>query len=268
MTDCRAVVCPEEQGKLSMAQAPANSGEVLDMKDKPYAQLVGCIQYLVVCTRPDIAHATSQVSRFMQNPGPAHWKACLRILRYLKGTMGHKLCFGTPKGEARLFGFSDADHAGCPDTRRSHSGYVVKVNGTAVAWISRRQRCVALSSCESEYIAICECAKQIVWMRRLLGELGHPKEEATVILSDNQAAKALTENPIHHDRTKHIDMQYHFTRELIDAGVITVEYIPAVEEQADILTKEYIGRNFRALRDSVMGMVRLAWWGKKVGGKN
>jgi len=105
-------------------------------------------------------------------------------------------------------------------------------------------------------------------MRRLLGELGHPKEEATVILSDNQAAKALTENPIHHDRTKHIDMQYHFTRELIDAGVITVEYIPAVEEQADILTKEYIGRNFRALRDSVMGMVRLAWWGKEVRGKN
>ena len=265
MATCTTLICPEEQGKLSMGQSPANKDEEMSMRDVPYAQLVGCIQYLVVCTRPDLAHATSQVSRFMQNPGPAHWKACTRILRYLRGTVGHRLVFDVSRGRARLFGFSDADHAGCPDTRRSHSGYVVKVNGTAVAWISRRQKCVALSSCESEYIAVCECAKQLVWMRRLLGELGHPQKCETVILCDNQAAKALTENPVHHDRTKHIDMQYHYTRDLIEAGVVVVRYIQAVREQADILTKEYIGKNFRTLRDSVMGMGRMALWGKRGG---
>ena len=113
---------------------------------------------------------------------------------------------------------------------------------------------MTLSSCESEYIAVCECAKQVVWMRRLLKELGREQKETTVIFCDNQAAKALTENPIHHDRTKHIDMQYHYTRDLVEGGFVVVKHVPAVDEQADFLTKEYIGKNFRRLRDWVMGM--------------
>ena len=91
----------------------------------------------------------------MQNPGKIHWNAVL-------GTLGQRLVFSQGPARAVLTAFSDADHAGCPDTRRSHSGYAVKVNGAAVAWISTRQQCVALSSCESEYIAICEFAKQVV----------------------------------------------------------------------------------------------------------
>ena len=133
--------------KLSKSQCPSNPQEVLEMRDVPYAELVGCIQYLVVCTRPDLAHAASQVSKFMQNPGKAHWKAALRILRYLKGTLTFKFYFSKSPVTAHLTGFSDADHAGCLDTRRSHSGYIVKLNDTAIAWASRRQRCVALSSC-------------------------------------------------------------------------------------------------------------------------
>ena len=105
MTDCRSVVCPEEQTKLSMRQSPMNSTEEDEMKDVPYAQLVGCIQYLVVCTRPDLAHAASQISRFMQNPGKEHWKAAKRVLRYLTGTLRHKLCFQPSRGDAVLVGF-------------------------------------------------------------------------------------------------------------------------------------------------------------------
>ena len=138
----------------------------------------------------------------MQNPGKAHWTAALRVLRYLRGTLSHKLHFSKSPEVALLVGFSDADHAGCLDTRRSHSGYVAKVNDTAVAWASRRQKCVALSSCESEYIAVCECAKQVVWMRReLMIELDHTQQHVNSIDCDNQAAKAPNENPIHHDRT-------------------------------------------------------------------
>jgi hypothetical protein len=242
MYDCKTVVCPETQHKLSKNQCPPNAQEETEMRDMPYSELVGCIQYLVVCTRPDLAHSASQVSRFMQNPGKSHWAAALRVLKYLRGTLSHKLHFSKSPLLADLVGFSDADHAGCPDTRRSHSGYICKVNDTAVAWASRRQRCVALSSCESEYIAICECAKQIVWLRRLLIDLGHSQDHETPIYCDNQAAKSLTENPIHHDRTKHIDMQYHYTRDLVDEGFVVVRYIPAIDEQADILTKEYIGK--------------------------
>ena len=165
----------------------------------------------------------------MQNPGKVHWNAVLRIMTYLKGTLGQRLVFSQGPARAVVTAFSDADHAGCPDTRRSHSGYAVKVNGTAVAWISRRQ-CVALSSCESEYIAICECAKQVVWVRRLLSELGHGQKDTTPIYCDNQAAKALTENPVHHDRTKHVDMQHHYTRDLIENNVVVVSYIPPTEE--------------------------------------
>ena len=132
MLNCKTVVCPEVQFKLSKTQCPPNAQEETKMRDIPYAELVGCIQYLVVCTRPDLAHAASQISRFMQNPGKAHWTAALRVLRYLCGTLSHKLYFSKSPEVALLVSFSDADHAGCPDTRRSHSGYVVKVNDTAV----------------------------------------------------------------------------------------------------------------------------------------
>ena len=256
MDGCKPVVCPEMPVKLSKSQSPQNPQEELEMKDIPYSPAVGCLQYLVVCTRVDMTHAVSQVSRFMQSPGKIHCNAVLRIMRYLKGTLGQRLVFSKGPAKAVLTAFSDADHAGCPDTRRSHSGYAVKVNGTAVAWISRRQRCVALSSCESEYIAICECAKQVVWVRRLLSELGHGQKDPTPIYCDNQAAKALTENPVHHDRTKHVDMQYHYTRDLIENNVVVVSYIPATEEQADILTKEYVGKNFVRLRDSLMSIMK------------
>ena len=98
MYNCQTVVCPEVQFKLSKAQCPPNAQEETEMRDIPYAELVGCIQYLVVCTRPDLAHAASQISRFMQNPGKVHWTAALRVLRYLRWTLTHKLCFSkSPK---------------------------------------------------------------------------------------------------------------------------------------------------------------------------
>jgi hypothetical protein len=237
--------------KLTMKDCPTNDDEKHKMKQYPYAELAGSVQYLVVGTRIDIAHACSKLSRFMQNPGLSHWNAGLRVLKYLKGTQDFKLWY---VGEGVVLNaWSDADHAGCVDTRRSHSGYIVKIGSTAVAWQCKRQGCVALSSCESEYVACCMCAKQVVWMRRLLEELGHKQSQPTPIYSDNEAARMLSENPIQHDRTKHIDNQYHYIRSVSNSKIVKVIHVPSVEEEADILTKEYVGPNFRKLRDRAMG---------------
>ena len=131
------------------------------------------------------------------------------------------------------------------------SGYVVKIGSTAVAWQCKRQACIALSSCESEYVACCLCARQVVWMRRLLDELGFKQDQPTMIYSDNEAARMLTENPVHHDRTKHIDNQYHYIRDVCNRNIVKVVHVASIDEKADILTKEY--PNFRTLRDRAMG---------------
>ena len=152
-----------------------------------------------------------------------------------------------------LNAWSDADHAGCVDTRRSMSGYIVKIGSTAVAWQCKRQACVALSSCESEYVACCLCARQVVWMRRLLAELGFEQKHPTVIYSDNEAARMLSENPVQHDRTKHIDNKYHYIRDVVSKHIAKIVHVASIDEEADILTKEYVGPNFRILRDRAMG---------------
>ncbi len=131
----------------------------------------------------------------------------------------------------------------------------MKIGDTAVAWQSKRQGCVALSSCESEYVAACTCAKQVIWMRRLLSELNVSVSKCTVIYSDNDAARQLSQNPLHHDRTKHIDTQFHYLRDKCTDGVIKIVHISTTHEEADILTKEYIGPMFLMLRDRAMGRV-------------
>ena len=146
-------------------------------------------------------------------------------------------------------------YAGCIDTRRSTSGYIVKIGSTAVCWQSKRQGCIALSSCESEYVSACTCSKQVVWMRRLLSELNVHINTFTTIYCDNDAARQLSENPLHHDRTKHIDTQFHYLRSLFNNKIIKLIHISTLDEEADILTKEYVGPRFIMLRDRAMGRV-------------
>ena len=248
----RSASAPEMQSvKLSVNDCPKSDEEKRTMREYPYAALAGSVQYLVVGTRLDIAHACNRLCTFMHNPGLAQWNAGLRVLRYLKGTVDYKLYF---VGDGMtLNAWSDADHAGCVDTRRSMSGYIVKIGSTAVAWQCKRQACVALSSCESEYVACCLCARQVVWMRRLLAELGFEQKHPTVIYSDNEAARMLSENPVQHDRTKHIDNQYHYIRDVVSKHIAKIVHVASVDEEADILTKEYVGPNFRILRDRAMG---------------
>lgn len=236
MANCRPVSTPME-GKLTAEMSSITAEDEKEMKDVPYRQAVGSLMYVMVGTRPDLAVALSSVSRFMENPGPDHWTAVKRIFRYLRGTSQCGLNFVSHSGKVQLVGYCDADWAGDLDTRKSTTGYVFSVAGGSVTWNCKRQPTVALSSTEAEYMSLCAAGREAVWLRKLLMELGYDQVGPTTIFADNQGSLALAKNPVYHSRTKHIDVQHHFIRELIQKKVIVLQYVPTADNVADVLTK-------------------------------
>ena len=148
--------------RLSADMAPSTPAEAREMQSIPYGQAVGSLFYLAVATRPHIARTVGNLARFSQHPGMAHWKAVKHLFRYIKGTLDYKLTFA-PSSDSELFtSYTDADHAGCPDTGHSTSGYVIKMGTGAISWSSRLQSLVALSTTEAEFIAAVSCAQEML----------------------------------------------------------------------------------------------------------
>jgi ribonuclease HI len=210
-----------------------DNDEVIDAK--PYQSMVGSQMYAMLCTRPDIAFAVSQVSQFNASPTSTHEVIARRILRYLKGSMDLGIEYSGKKGLV-LKVFVDADW-GASENRRSIGGYIVIFAGGAISWSCKKQGSVALSSTEAEYMALVQALKESIWLQRLLKELGRQAENAKTVYEDNQGAIALANNPEYHARTKHIDIQYHFVRECVENGDIELEYCPTADMVADALTK-------------------------------
>ena len=220
--------------KLSKADFPKDDVAVKAMKGIPYASACGSLMYAMVATRPDIAHAVGVVSRYMSNPDKAHWEAVKCILRYLSGTQSKCICYG--KSDLQLQGYCDADMAGDLDTRKSTSGYVFTIAGGAVSWCSRFQKIVALSTIEAEYISATEASKEAIWLDRLAKELGM-LANTPVLGCDSQSAIYLAKNAMFHARTKHIDVRYHFIRQVLEDGLVTLTKIKTQDNPADVLTK-------------------------------
>jgi hypothetical protein len=215
------------------------------MADIPYREVVGCIMYAALTVRIDIAFIAGQLAQHCQNPGMDHWKAAQRVLRYLASTRNHGLCFGgNVPSDNILIGYSDADYAGDPDTRRSTSGYVFILNGGAVTWSSRRQPIVALSTMQSEYIAVSDSTREAVWLRRLLGNLGSTQMSPTALRCDNESAIGLAYNPLAHKGSKHIEVRYHYIREQVINKTIELGYVNTCKPIADVLTKAVDGETF------------------------
>ena len=193
--------------------------------------------HAIVQTRPDCAFTVCSLAQHLSNFDSTHWKSVKRVLRFINGTcsFGIKYC-KKPNGNI-LVGYSDADWAGDKDTRRSTSGYCFLLAGAVVSWASKKQTSVALSSNESKYMVLSKAAAKAIWLRRLLQDLGFPQSQPTSIYADNQSAIALTANPKFHSRSKHIDTQYHFTRDQILNKQITLKYVPTMDMVADIFTK-------------------------------
>ncbi|GJR24070.1 hypothetical protein Tco_0972597 [Tanacetum coccineum] len=171
--------------KLSSHECPKSEE---DMSRVLYPSAVGSLMYAMVCTRPDLAHAASVVSRYMHNPGKIHWEAVKCILRYLKGTSNIGLSFeksrASPNG---VLGYVDSDYAGDLDARKSLSSYIFSHCGSAISWYLSLQAITALSTTEAEYISSTEGVKEAIWFRGMVNEFGLP-QEVLVVYCDNQSA--------------------------------------------------------------------------------
>ncbi|KAG8488863.1 hypothetical protein CXB51_016741 [Gossypium anomalum] len=220
--------------RLSSALSPQSDDEIEYMSHVPYSSAVGSLMYAMVCSRPDLSYAVSAVSRYMANPGKEHWKAVQWILRYLRGTTDVCLQFG--RTEDGVIGYVDADFAGDLDKRRSLTGYVFTIGGCAISWKATLQTTVALSTTEAEYMAITEACKEVIWLKGLFSELNEDLQISTVFC-DSQSAIFLTKDQMFHERTKHIDVRYHFVRDIIARGDIVVSKISTHENPADMMTK-------------------------------
>jgi hypothetical protein len=234
--DCKPLAMPMDPNtQLTKEQCPTTVEEIAEMKVVPYREAVGSLNWAAVGTRPDISFVVGVLSQYLENPGRVHWEAVKRVFRYLQGTKDWRLTYG---GEARgIMGFTDADGAS-QEHRRAISGSVILIDGGAVSWSSKKQELVTLSTTEAEYVATTHAAKEIIWFRRLLGEIFRPLEYPITLYSDNQSSIALAHTQGQfHARTKHIDIRYHFIRYTIDNGQIQLMYCPTEDMTADILTK-------------------------------
>jgi len=221
-----------------------------------YRSVIGSLRYLVN-TRPDIAYAVGIVSRYMEDPKGSHWAAVKQILRYLSGTVNYGCIYKKLNAsETKLTGYSDSDLAGDVDDRKSTSGLVFLLGSCLVTWVSQKQRVVALSSCEAEYIASANAACQGIWLSRLLGELLGIQTPKVRLLVDNKSAIALSKNPVHHDRSKHIDTRFHFIRDCVERGDVDIDHVSTTEQLADILTKALGHVRFTELRQQ-LGVIKV-----------
>jgi hypothetical protein len=236
LEDAKPLAIPMDPNtKLSNTQSPVTTREYAEMRDVPYREVVGSLMYAAIGTRPDISYTVGILSRFIENPGRAHWEAAKRVLRYLKGTRDLRMTYGGDNSEG-LVGYADADGSMNED-RRAVSGYALIINGGAVSWSSKRQEIVVLSTTEAEYVAATHAAKEIKWIRTFIGEIFTTLIHPTTLYSDNQSAIALSKDHQYHARTKHIDIRFHFIRWVIEEGVLRLVYCPTDDMTADTLTK-------------------------------
>ena len=229
----------------------------------PYKESIGALLYLSTRTHPDISYAVGMLSRRSANPSVSDWKALKRVMRYIAGTENLALKFKHQSNEEfKLAAFSDADWAGDAKDRKSTSGMVITVNGSIVAWASKKQTSIALSSTESEYIALSQCGKEVKWFRQILEELGMKVNGPTVLFEDNSGAISWASGS---KRTEHVDIKFHYIRDLVENAVVTMKYCPTERMIADVMTKAFSATRFEHLVN-LMGMKRDAlsrWQGRE-----
>ncbi|KAG8480861.1 hypothetical protein CXB51_025485 [Gossypium anomalum] len=241
--------------RLSSALSPQSDDEIEYMSHVRYSSAVGSLMYAMVCSRPDLSYAVSAVSRYMTNPGKEYWKAVQWILIYLRGTTDVYLQFGRTE-EDGVIGYVDTDFAGDLDRRRSLIGYVFTIGGCAISWKATLQTTVALSTTEAEYMAITEACKEAIWLKGLFSELNEDLQ-INIVFCDSQSAIFLTKDQMFHERTKHIDVWYHFVHDIIARGDIVVSKISTHENPTDMMTKSLPITKFEHCLDLVGVIVEL-----------
>ena len=216
----------------------------------PYKEAIGSLMFLATVTRPDIAFSVGVLSRYADNPSKIHWNAIKRIIKYVKGTTEYGLIYKNNNDCSQILTFSHADYASDHTTRKSVSGFIVKLGDSLVSWGSKKQSTIALSTTESEFIAARTATQEMIWTERLIKDLCN-NCKIPVLYVDNQSAIQLIKNLRYHCRTKHIDIKYKFIRENYNNGLFMLEYVNSTNQQADILTKALPVKSFEYLRNLI-----------------
>lgn len=248
MKDCKARTTPMEK------TLHIEKGDKENCSDLPYRELIGCLTYATVTTRPDLCSATGYFSRFQSCFDDRHFNHAKHILRYIRGTVDIKMVYTKQEDAETLVGFSDSDWGGDKNDGKSTSGYVFKLFGNTVSWASRKQTTVSLSSTEAEYIALTEAICELKWIRKLLAELKIQCNEPVVIFEDNQSCISIATETKESKRMKHLDIKYNFIRDVIARGEVCIKYKPTDEQVADIMTKG-LGKNLFAKHRKELNLI-------------
>ena len=244
----RTTPCEQRSGYVDNVPAP----------DGNYREMVGSLIYAMSCTRPDLSWVVSKLSQHLANPCNADYVMVKHVFKYVLGTLDLKLIFKKSKN-LELTAFCDADWGSCKEDRRSYSGYCFMLNeeGPVISWKTKKQPTVALSSCEAEYMAMALAIQEALYLKRLLGSIGNTV--TTSIKVDNQGAMAVAKNPsVNHQRSKHIDIRYHFVKEVVDNQECSLQYVPSVDNIADIMTKPCSKVKLLKFRNILFGMKSVA----------
>jgi hypothetical protein len=212
-----------------------NAGESINQLE--YSRIIGSLMYITNCTRPDIAQAINKLSRFTSNPGADHWKAVVRVLKYLRYTQNYGLHY--TRFPTVLEGYSDANWISDTKDSKSTSGYVFKIGGAAVSWKSSKQTCLARSTMESEFIALDKAGEEAEWLRHFLEDIPvWPKPIPPICIHcDSQSAIGRAHNNIYNGKSRHIRRRHNTIKQLLSSGVISIDYVNTKENLADPLTK-------------------------------
>lgn len=225
-------------------------GKLLESNEE-YRKLIGMLLYLTTHSRPDIAASVSILSKKVETPRDNDLNEVKRVIRYLIGTQDLKLVLNEPDGEEVLHAYSDANWAEDRNDRKSNSGYFCSINGGAISWCSRKQDIVALSSAESEYVALTETCKEVTWLKELSKGFDITMMEPITIYTDSQSCISMIKNQKFSNRSKHIDTRYHYIRDQVGSGYISLKYCPTAENTADLFTKPLGGIKTETLRKQV-----------------
>jgi hypothetical protein len=231
-----------------------NEGEVNPQRRTLFQQIIGSLLYIMLGTRPDIAFAVTKLAQHAANPSQEHLDKAKYILRYLAGTAKYALVLNGASNKG-LIAYTDSDYAADPVKRRSTTGYLLKLADGIISWQSRAQKTIALSATEAEYMALSDCSRQVVWIQNIFTELGFTPQP-TQICADNEGGIFIASNPVQERRTKHIDVRFHYVRDLIEQKRIDIVWVPTDDNPADMFTKNLGHIKFEKFR----GMLGLEFY--------
>lgn len=246
---------PISKGAIySKTQCPQTEVEIQEMASYPYRSLLGCLSFIANRTRPDISYAVNIFSQFQNCPGMVQWNGLLKLLGYISYTRELKLSLLSKQVQVMVY--TDADFASNRDDRTSMGGQLILLGRSPIAWRSFKEKCVSLSTMESEFVAMTDASKELLWYQRILDECKTFKllsgvRDKSVLLMDNMAAIDFVKSPIENHRSKHIDVKLFFVRDLIYKDIFEIKYIKGKENLADPFTRPLTRFDLEKFRENI-----------------